>query len=143
MTTTAVPDMQPVVAEVLAPYPQDAKDRFMALRQIIFEEAARLEVGPLLETLKWGEPSYLTPKSKAGSTIRLGWQIKRPDAFSMFFICSTDLVARISDEFPSEFEYVGNRELRMSLGAPLCEIPARAAVSMALAYHRDRAHLPK
>ena len=37
----------------------------MFLRQLIFETAAATEVvGELEETLKWGEPSYLTPKTK-------------------------------------------------------------------------------
>lgn len=32
------------------------------------------EIGEIEETLKWVEPSYLTPKSKRGSTIRVAWK---------------------------------------------------------------------
>jgi hypothetical protein len=29
-------------------------------------------VGALHETLKWGQPAYLTPETRSGTTLRLG-----------------------------------------------------------------------
>ena len=53
--------------------------RLMTLRALIFDVAAKTDgVGALDETLKWGEPAYLT-RSKSGSTIRLGWKASAPD----------------------------------------------------------------
>ena len=44
----------------------------MKLRQLIFDVAAKTkDVGQLEETLKWGEPAYLTSESKSGSLIRI------------------------------------------------------------------------
>ena len=58
----------PAVAAVFAAYPAELRDRLMALRRLIFETAATTEgVGPLEETLKWGQPSYLTRRSRSGS----------------------------------------------------------------------------
>ncbi len=63
----------PEVAAIFNSYPQKIRDKLMILRLLILETASTIEgVGELEETLKWGEPSYLTPKTKSGSTIRLG-----------------------------------------------------------------------
>ena len=60
------------VAAVFKTYPKEVKNKLMFLRQLIFDTASTIErVGELEETLKWGEPSYLTSKSKSGSTIRI------------------------------------------------------------------------
>jgi hypothetical protein len=62
----------PEVAAVFNSYPQNIRTKLMFLRQLILETAASTEgVGELEETLKWGEPSYLTSKTKSGSTIRI------------------------------------------------------------------------
>jgi len=59
-------------------YHDPSEDRFspvvqkklMQLRKLIFDVASATEgVGELEETLKWGQPSYLTSQSKSGSTI--------------------------------------------------------------------------
>jgi hypothetical protein len=44
------------------------------------------------EALKWGQPSYLTPQSQSGSTIRID-QVK-PEAGqrAVYFHCQTNLV---------------------------------------------------
>ncbi|MGH1575652.1 DUF1801 domain-containing protein [Planktotalea sp.] len=131
-------DMPTPVSEVFATYPEDARSRLLELRAIIFEEAARLEVGALEETLKWGEPAYLTAKTKAGSTIRMAWKDKSPNSCSLYFNCNTDLVPRMSEAFPFEFKYIGNREVAMRLDEELPDFAARALVSMALTYHRNK-----
>ncbi len=71
--TRKLPD---TVASVVDAYPAAAQKQFHAIRTLIHQEADRLEAGPLTETLKWGEPSFLTEASKAGTTIRLAWKSK-------------------------------------------------------------------
>lgn len=67
--------LNPEVAVVFDSYPEEMRVKLLFLRRLIYETAASLEeVGELEETLKWGEPSYLTPKSKSGSTIRIAWK---------------------------------------------------------------------
>ena len=42
------------------------------VRELIFKVARNDPcIGPIDETLRWGEPTYITNKNKAGSTIRL------------------------------------------------------------------------
>ena len=75
--------MRPVddtgVARAFAACPAPARARLLALRDRIFRTAAETPgMGGFDETLKWGEPAYLTAASKSGSTIRIGW--KKPHA---------------------------------------------------------------
>jgi hypothetical protein len=61
----------PAVNEKFAAYGRLQRARLMALRDIIFEVAAATSgVGRLEETLKLGQPSYLTPETKSGTTLR-------------------------------------------------------------------------
>ena len=51
----------PNVAQVFDNYPEPMRKKMLRLRQIVFEAAAETEgVAAVEETLKWGEPSYLT-----------------------------------------------------------------------------------
>ncbi|HEV8332542.1 MAG TPA: hypothetical protein VGQ22_14040 [Steroidobacteraceae bacterium] len=60
------------VAGVFAGYPPQLRPRLLALRHLIFEVARQTDgVGKLQETLKWGEPAYVTAESGSGSTIRI------------------------------------------------------------------------
>jgi hypothetical protein len=53
-------------------WPQPLRARLLALRRLIFDTAAATEdVGCVQETLKWGQPSYLTPETRSGSTVRI------------------------------------------------------------------------
>ena len=59
------------VAAVFDAYPKSIKAKLLRLRRMIFEVAARTpEVGPLEETLKWGQPSYLTSVSASQSATK-------------------------------------------------------------------------
>ncbi len=87
------PFNSPDVESVFGEYPQRLKSRLLALRQLIFDTASETEgVGPLEETLKWGQPSYLTPKTKSGTTIRVDQIKSNPDQYGMFVHCQTSLL---------------------------------------------------
>ena len=59
------------VDDVFQSYPRAARAKLGALRKLILATAARTQgVGEIEETLKWGQPSYLT-KSKSSTTIRI------------------------------------------------------------------------
>ena len=61
-----------------------------ALRNLVIQTASEVEgLEKLEETLKWGEPSYMT---RNGSTIRMDWKESRPDEYAMYFHCQTKLV---------------------------------------------------
>ncbi len=58
------------VKEVFNAYPDNIREKMMFLRQLVLDTVKEIDsIKNIEETLKWGEPSYLT---KSGSTIRYG-----------------------------------------------------------------------
>ena len=120
---------------IIASYPTPAAARIRQLRKLILETAAaNPEVGPLTETLKWGEPAYLTEKSKSGSTIRIAWKAKAPNQYAIYLNCQTTLVDTYRTLFP-ELRYDGNRAIVFELGDKLPEATVRRCIELALTYH--------
>jgi len=126
------------VARVFKAYPAPIRRRLMRLRQLIFDSAAGLEgIGRLEETLRWGEPAYVTTTG-TGSTIRIDRRRKHPRQYAIYFHCRTSLVDTFRDAFPDTFTFEGNRAIVFNQGdrVPLRELAA--CISTALTYHRKR-----
>lgn len=71
------------VEAVFQAYPETASHKLLELRELIIQTAKRFErFQDLEETLKWGDPSYLSPK---GSTIRIGWKRQDPTVCNLYF----------------------------------------------------------
>ncbi|MEO1087578.1 MAG: DUF1801 domain-containing protein [Acidobacteriota bacterium] len=112
------------------------RSRLLDLRALIFDVAAKTEgVGSLQETLKWGQPSYLTPKTKSGSTIRIDAVRDPPDQYALYFICHTNLVETFRELYPTELTYDGNRSVLLNVANPVPEEPLRHCIALALTYH--------
>jgi hypothetical protein len=113
----------PAVKAVFNAYPKPLKAKLLALRRLILDTAAAIkDVGELEETLKWGQPSYLTRETKSGSTIRID-RVKSSNQVAMYFHCQTDLVATFRELYPNEPTYAGNRAVIIGADG---EIPASA-----------------
>lgn len=119
--------------------PEIPKRRLLELRELIFDAASDLELEntQIEETLKWGEPSYLSPK---GSTIRMGWNEKDPDFYRLFFHCQTSLIETFRTLFP-HLEFEGNRAIRLSVAENIEVAALRKCIQLALTYHSVK-HLP-
>lgn len=127
------------VAEVFNQYPDPVREKMMALRQLVLDTAAELdEVGKLEETLKWGEPSYLT---KTGSTIRLDWKSSSPHQYALYFNCKTKLVDTFKELYGMHLRFDGNRALILELDEDIPVDKVKHCLSLALTYHL-RKHLP-
>jgi hypothetical protein len=99
----------PAVDAVFSSYPKPVKAKLLALRRLIFDTAAATRgVGKIEETLKWGQPSYLTPETKSGSTIRIDRIKSSASQYPVYFHCQTDLVEIFRELYPNEFTYRGN-----------------------------------
>ena len=134
-----VPIKSARVSEVFATYPMPIRKRAMQLRRLVLETAAELtEVGEVEETLKWGEPSYVTT---TGSTVRLGWKASRPHEVKLLFHCRTKLVDTFKEIYRYDFEFEGNRAIVLPEAAELQVAPLKHCISLALTYH-CRKHLP-
>jgi hypothetical protein len=124
-----------VVEAVFSIYPAPVKARLLALRRLIFETADSTKgVGALEETLKWGQPSYLTTESKSGSTIRIDQVKAEAGRYAVYFHCQTDLVETFRELYP-ELRYGGNRSILLDAGEKLPEKALRHCVALALTYH--------
>ncbi|MEO7888323.1 MAG: DUF1801 domain-containing protein [Polaromonas sp.] len=127
------------VAQVFASYPPDLRRKLMVLRQLILETAADTPgVGPIEETLKWGEPAYLTPHSKSGSTLRLGPVKSSPSRYALYFNCNTTLVDTFRTVFPHELRYEGNRAIVLEVADALPHDALAFCIQAALTYHRKK-----
>jgi len=123
------------VTAVFAGYPDPVKSRLLALRKLIFDTAkATSGVGALRETLKWGQPSYLTTESKSGSTIRIDQVKAEAGGYAIYFHCQTDLVETFRELYP-ELRYGGNRAILLDVGDKLPEKALRHCIALALTYH--------
>jgi hypothetical protein len=129
----------PEVAAVVAAYPPWAQHKIRALRALIFDVAAHTDgVGVIEETLKWGEPAYVTAASKSGSTIRAAWKqakAARPTHYALYFNCQTTLVDSFKTMFPTAFKFEGNRALIFAADDEPPVEALRICVAMALTYN--------
>lgn len=133
------PFQSPAVKEVFDSYPAPIRTKLLALRQLIFDTAARAAgVGELEETLKWGEPAYLTSQSKSGSTVRIAYSPKRPLQYAMYFNCQTNLVETFRSIFPNDFQFEGNRALVFELSQKPPKKEMAWCIAAALTYHQRR-----
>ena len=134
MPKPAFKDM--AVEAVFKAYPKPIRDRLLALRQLVFAVAGQTSgVGELEETLRWGQPSYITPETGSGSTIRIDHIKNDPDKFAVYFICTSGLIEDFKELYKDELKFAGNRSIVFKVGERLPEDALRHCVSLALTYH--------
>ena len=133
------PIQDPSVAIRFSTYPAGIRRKLMALRALILKTAAATEgVGTLHETLKWGEPAYLTAESGSGSTIRIDWKKAKPTEYAMYFNCQTNLIETFRTMFPNDFRYDGNRAIVFRKDEAVPDQALEFCVAAALTYHRTK-----
>ena len=120
-------------------YPKPLKAKLLALRRLIFDTAKTTKgVGALQETLKWGQPSYLTTETKSGSTIRIDRVKSTANQYAVYFHCQTDLVETFRELYPTQLRYGGNRSILLKVDGGIPEPELRHCVALALTYHLRR-----
>ena len=133
------PFQDSAVQQVFDSYPAPIRIKLMALRRLIFDTAASTAgVGELEETLKWGEPAYLTAKSKSGSTVRIAYNPTKPLQYAMYFNCQTTLVDTFRTTFPKDFQFEGNRAIVFKMDEEVAKQELIFCIAAALTYHRKR-----
>ena len=129
-----------MVARIFASYPANVRRKLLAIRELIFSLASSIEgVGKIEETLKWGEPAYLTSMGKSGSTIRIAWKKSAPLQYAMYFNCQTNLIDTFRSLFRSEFKFEGNRAIVFDESEKVRTDSLRICIAAALTYHRNKA----
>jgi hypothetical protein len=126
------------VDAVFSACPRPLQSKLLALRLIFDTAKATKGVGALQEALKWGQPSYLTPETKSGSTIRIDGDKSAPNRYAIYFHCRTDLVGTFRELYPTELSFDGNRSILLDAGEKLPESALRHCVALALTYHLNK-----
>ena len=121
------------VQSVFDGYPSKAKEKLLHLRALILEVAEENGLTDLEETLKWGEPCYLT---KHGSTLRMDWKAKSPDQYAMYFKCTSKLVPSFKLAFDNLFRYEKTRAIVFDLEADIPTRELKQCIKATLTYHK-------
>lgn len=117
----------------LASYPDSVRGKMYYLRELILETAREVsEITELEETLKWGEPSFLT---KNGSTLRMDWKKKTPDQYQMYFKCTSRLVETFKIVFGDQFQYEKSRAIIFQLDQEVPSKEIKKCIKATLLYH--------
>lgn len=132
-------DLPDDIARALAACAAPQRERLEDLRRLILDVAEETPgIGPLTETLKWGEPAYLTEQSRSGSTLRIGPVKHRPDRVALFVNCRTRLADTFRERFGPKLDIDGDRAVLVDVHHPPEEAVLRECIALTLTYHRWR-----
>ena len=85
-----------------------ARQGLLTLRRLVFETAADLpQVGVITETLRWGQPSYITEQTKSGTPIRLG--VPKAGGFALYVHCQSRVIPEFLEKYPAWDRVDGTR----------------------------------
>ncbi len=127
--------MQTNIENSYARFETETRADLLAIRGMVLNVAKANEtIGELEETLKWGEPSYLTPKTKSGSTLRLG-QTKTDSKPALFVNCQTTLVDEVRELYPDIFSYEGTRGVVLKSAPEDVAQELEHIIALVLTYH--------
>ncbi len=116
--------------------PKALADKLIELRKLVLDVAAdNPAIGPLEETLKWGEPAFLTSATGSGTTVRINRHKKSGDKYAFYVHCQTDLIERYQQLYADRLSFDGNRAVVFDVGAELPVDAVRHCIAMALIYH--------
>lgn len=90
------------------------------------------EIGPLEESLKWGEQSFTPVKRNVGSSVRIA--PRENGDVALMFICHTNLVDEFRDLYPGALTYEGNRAIVLSEGIDADREALGHCIALALTY---------
>lgn len=130
------------MAAVFDAQPPAMRAHLLRLRAWVYAVAAETDgVGTLVETLKWGQPSYLTQRPRSGTTLRIAPVTDDPSGYGLYVHCQSRVVeaARAAGLHMLTFE--GTRAVRLTVGEPVPEAAVRQFIRLALTYHQWKSSL--
>ncbi|WP_146346610.1 DUF1801 domain-containing protein [Falsiphaeobacter marinintestinus] len=126
------------VAAAFAAFPPQARAGLLALREQIFAVASETPgVGRVSEELRWGQPAYLTPETKSGSTVRLG--VPKTGGFALYVHCRTRLIHDFCAMAGPTWQVEGTRAVLFADKDQTSDPAIRDLIRNALTYHRHPA----
>jgi hypothetical protein len=130
-------DSEELVDAALRDLPSAHQAFALRIRDIIRDVAEQLDLdGGLIETLKWGQPSWLPARRGIGTTVRLA--VHNDTMLGLLVHCQTNLLDGFRLTFGDELSYSDNRAVLFDVNKPLPEDAVRHCVTAALTYHRNK-----
>ncbi len=131
--------IEPQVKSKIMTYPLAYRKKIILLRELISQASLKNpEIETMIETLKWGEPSYLPERKNIGTTIRIAWLKSKPNQYGMYFNCQTDLIKKFKLLFGRTLTFEGNRAIIFNLEDKVPKSILKTCINMALTYHLDK-----
>jgi hypothetical protein len=125
----------PAVRAAFDAFPKAVRADLLRLRALIYETAATTPgVGPLEETLKWGQPAYLTTQTNAGSAIRIGVPRGSADRYALYVLCRTTLADEFRRLYPRTLRIEGSRAVLFEVAAAPPREALAHCIALALTY---------
>ncbi|WP_439573252.1 DUF1801 domain-containing protein [Phreatobacter sp.] len=120
-------------------YPAGLRTRLLALRALILRIAAVTDgVGPLDETLKWGQPSFLTRQTGSGSTIRIDGRRGDPAHYALYVHCRSGLMDEFRALYGDVLHLEGDRAVVLPVDGEVPEDALGHCIALALTHHRRK-----
>jgi hypothetical protein len=130
-------DSEELVDAALREFPDVHQAFALRIRDIIRDVAQQLDLeGGVIETLKWGQPSWLPARKGIGTTVRLA--VHNDTMLALLVHCQTNLLDGFRLTFGDELSYSDNRAVLFDVRKPLPEDAVRYCVTQALTYHRNK-----
>lgn len=123
------------VAEWFRAAPPELIDLVDRLRDLIHRVAFDVDAWPLVEELKWGQPSYRSPHGNESTPVRIGWT-KRDDV-ALLTHCQSSVVPEFRAAFGDQFRFDGDRAVLVSNSDAARIDELTGFVSRALTYRRS------
>ncbi|MCZ4273089.1 DUF1801 domain-containing protein [Maritalea porphyrae] len=129
--------MPDILDQRISEYSATQQNTLCFLRELVHAVAANTTgCGSIIEALKWNQISFLTQKPKSGTTIR--FDQNSSGTISLYVNCNSTLIADIKQHYPTEFEYVGSREVVLPNDLSKCHQELEHMIALALTYHQNK-----
>ncbi|AGH80879.1 hypothetical protein PCNPT3_04685 [Psychromonas sp. CNPT3] len=125
--------MEMMVKKKFETYPKHIAVLLGNIRDLILSVAKKDDRIKITETLKWGEPSYI---SNIGTTIRFDWKAKSPQQYCVYFNCKTSLIETFKEVYGDTFIYDGHRAIIFKINQELPLKELSHCISMSLRYKK-------
>lgn len=125
----------PAVAAAFDKFGEPERTRLLALRDLIYDTAAATpESGKIVESLKWGQPSFATVEPVSGTPIRLGIPKGRGGTVALYVHCGTSLIDTFKSHYAGTLRFDGKRAVLFDVSKPLPSDAVRHCIALALTY---------
>ena len=118
-------------------YPAGTRRYLLRLRTLIYRVAAtEKDIGDIVETLKWGQPSY-RPKRHVGTTLRIDQHLGERDV-AIYFHCRSRLGDIFHERFHTQLNGLSHRHIQLCVNEPMPVGVLEECVLLAFTYHKRK-----